>query len=230
MRNRVLNATDPTGHRDLALDQGGGGGVDIRLPLLSKGEAEKALKSIGQTAVTTASFIPGVGDAIDVYDFMAALYRGEFGEAGFVLAAAALPGSVRAARNVGGEIVERIARNLDELPITFGQSSISGRFTSVERGSTFRYAGWRVEDVAAGLRAGTISPDELPIQYIVRDGTNYAINNRSLTALQLADMQPTVTINITGHNYYEQALTERLAEATELGVDLTQTPRIRTAR
>ena len=113
--NRVLNATDPTGHRDLAIDEGSGAGLDIRLPILSHAEAEKALKSIGQTATTAVSVVPGLGDVIDVYDLVTSLVNGDYAETGIILGMAVLPGAGRLLRSGGEEIVEFTARNLDEV-------------------------------------------------------------------------------------------------------------------
>jgi RHS repeat-associated protein len=113
--------------------------------------------------------------------------------------------------------ISSISAGLPKLE--FGQASVSSKFTSPEK-SDFKYAGWTLEDVAAGLGSGKISPDELPIQFIERGGVRYAINNRSLKALRMAGMEPTVLIDITGHPYYEPELTRRLEEAARLGVDL----------
>ncbi len=108
-------------------------------------------------------------------------------------------------------------------PLKFGQASVGRRFTRPEK-SDFKYAGWEVEDVAEGLRTGQINPDELPVQFIRRDGVRYAINNRSLKALRMAGMEPTILIDITGHPYYEPELTRRLEEAARLEVDLNNVP------
>src|SRR5208283_2692475 len=47
----------------------------------------------------------------------------------------------------------------------YAQRTFSSTFSS---GGTF--AGQTVEDVAAALRSGTLSPADVPIQYIVQDG------------------------------------------------------------
>lgn len=94
----------------------------------------------------------------------------------------------------------------------FGQKSVGRFFTSAEDGSIFKFAGQNIADVASGLRSGNISPDELPIQYVVRDGQNIAINNRSLLALRRAGLDPAVTIDVTGDPFAEARITKRLAE------------------
>lgn len=109
-------------------------------------------------------------------------------------------------------------------PILFGQKSVGRFFTSEEDGSTFKYAGQNIADVASGLRSGAISPNELPIQYVVRDGQNIAINNRSLLALTRAGIEPTVTEDVTGNAFAEARITNRLAE---MGGQPSDTIRVR---
>lgn len=65
-------------------------------------------------------------------------------------------------------------------------------------------------EVAQGLRAGTISADSLPIEYVIRNGQAVALNNRSLLALTRAGMQPTVTRNLTGNPAAEALLNSHL--------------------
>jgi hypothetical protein len=69
-----------------------------------------------------------------------------------------------------------------------------------------------VADVASALRRGVISPDELPIEYVVRGGQRIAINNRSLLALRRAGLDPIRTLDLTGDAFAETRLTQRLDE------------------
>ena len=55
--------------------------------------------------------------------------------------------------------------------------------------------------VVNGLRKGSISPDRLPIQFIIRDGERIAFDNRSFTALTRAGLNPTKLINVTGYTW-----------------------------
>jgi len=83
-----------------------------------------------------------------------------------------------------------------------------------------------IDAVAAGLKDGKISPDQLPIMVVERDGFFYTINNRSLMALRTAGLEPTIIENVTGQNYYERKLTQRLREiGSNIGPEFT--PRIR---
>ncbi len=114
VRNNPLGFIDPTGHREIEID-GGGGGPDVRLPILTRDEAVQALKSLGKGAVTLASLLPGVGDAVDVYDFGISVSKGQWAQAGTIAGMAILPGSARTLRGAGGEIVEGVARYGDDL-------------------------------------------------------------------------------------------------------------------
>jgi hypothetical protein len=63
----------------------------------------------------------------------------------------------------------------------YAQRTFSSTFSS---GGTF--AGQTVEDVAAALRSGTLTPADVPIQYIVQDGNTLMLNTRSAQALEQA--------------------------------------------
>ncbi|WP_430885885.1 hypothetical protein [Fusibacter sp. JL216-2] len=91
--------------------------------------------------------------------------------------------------------------------VLFGQKGVSQFFS--KKG---KFKGASIADVAEQLKAGTLSPDDLPIEYIVRDGQKITLNNRSLTALSQAGLKPTVLIDKTGNAFLEKHLTERLLE------------------
>ena len=115
-------------------------------------------------------------------------------------------------------LAQRVTAFLGRAPATtggrilFGQRSVSRIFTTAEEGSTFKYAGWKVADVASGLRSGAISPADVPIQFVARDGQRIAINNRSLLAFRRAGIEPTHTIDMTGAAWAEARISQRLAE------------------
>lgn len=141
-----------------------------------------------------------------------ALTGAAFAAAGGALSSAAARGSV--APEEGGS------------RILFGQRSVSRTFTTAENGSDFKYAGMKISDVAGGLRNGSISPDELPIQYVVRNGQGVAVNNRSLLALVRAGLQPTVTIDVSDNARLVSRVEGRLAE---MGGSPSQVIRVRGA-
>lgn len=85
-----------------------------------------------------------------------------------------------------------------------GQASVKSTFAHGP------HAGRTIGEVAQGLRAGTISADTLPIDYVIRNGQAIALNNRSLLALTRAGMQPTVTRNLTGNQAAEALLNSHL--------------------
>jgi RHS repeat-associated protein len=63
----------------------------------------------------------------------------------------------------------------------YAQRTFNSTFSS---GGTF--AGQTVEDIAAALRSGTLSPSDVPIQYIVKDANTLILNTRSAQALEQA--------------------------------------------
>ena len=110
------------------------------------------------------------------------------------------------------QVAENASRRVEQrLPATRGGVRFAQRGVS----STFRhgeFAGRAIDDVAAGLRSGAISPGQLPIQTITRDGVTYTLNNRSLMALRQAGLEPTVVRDVTGNAFFEGQLTQRLGE------------------
>jgi hypothetical protein len=52
------------------------------------------------------------------------------------------------------------------------------------------YGGQTIDNVAAALKRGTLSPSALPIQYAVRDGITVVLNTRSTQALKRAGVEP----------------------------------------
>jgi RHS repeat-associated protein len=89
-------------------------------------------------------------------------------------------------------------------PIRFGQADVSNTFAHGP------FAGKTIGQVAAGLRAGAINPNQLPIEIVVRNGQAVALNNRSLLALQRAGLSPTRVINRTGDLLAERSLDRHL--------------------
>ena len=99
-------------------------------------------------------------------------------------------------------------------------------FTTAEAGSTFRYAGQSIADVAAGLRSGAISASEIPVGVVNINGQLVAVNNRSLTALMRAGLKPTTIIDLSSDAATVQKVLGRL---TEMGGAPSMTIRIRGA-
>ena len=96
-------------------------------------------------------------------------------------------------------------RAASKSTVKFGQSSVKPTFAHGP------FKGQSIADVVKGLRSGKISPDQLPVEYIVRNGEKVALNNRSLTTLRRAGMDPTKLIDRTGIARYEKLLDSHLA-------------------
>ncbi len=80
--------------------------------------------------------------------------------------------------------------------------------------------GQSIYDVAARLPTegpGKMSPNELPLRVIVRDGITYSLDNRTLTAYVLAGVKPTNLIDLTGDPRLEAQLTSRLTQIVKKG-------------
>jgi RHS repeat-associated protein len=86
----------------------------------------------------------------------------------------------------------------------FGQANVKSVF------SHGPFGGKTIGEVSRGLRSGEISPDELPIEYVTRNGDRVTLNNRSLAALRRAGVEPTKTIDRTGSKHHEQLLDSHL--------------------
>ena len=102
--------------------------------------------------------------------------------------------------------------------IQLAQKGVRRTFTTKEEGSRFKYEGMSITEVVEGLRKGTISPDELPIEFVVIGEERFAVNNRSLLALRRAQLQPTVTKDVTGDGAKLARVRERLSEIDRLGL------------
>lgn len=89
--------------------------------------------------------------------------------------------------------------------ILFAQKSVSPCFSEL---GNFR--SMPISEVAKGLRNGVISPNQLPIEIIMREGQCISLNNRSLLALRRAGMEPTILIDQTGKMKYESLLRDHL--------------------
>ena len=85
------------------------------------------------------------------------------------------------------------AKPIEESPIFFGQKGVSPTF-----GKKGKFKGADIDTIVSKLKKGDLTPDDIPVQYIVLDGKKVVINNRSLTALSKAGMKPTNTKNMSG--------------------------------
>lgn len=110
--------------------------------------------------------------------------------------------------------------NIEEA--NFAQTTASSSFSS---GGSF--AGQTISDVASELSSGALSPDDVPVQVIVRDGDTLILNTRSALALEQAGIPRSewVLDNVTGDPAAEARLSGQLAR-NGLGSGGTPTVRI----
>jgi len=89
----------------------------------------------------------------------------------------------------------------------FAQKTFSQTFSSGGK-----FAGQTIDDVAGALRSGTMKAGDVPIEYIVRDGSTLMLNTRSAQALQQAGIPRAQwnAVNMTGNAAAEARLTGQL--------------------
>jgi hypothetical protein len=93
------------------------------------------------------------------------------------------------ASSLSGIEARALASESASPSVLFGQRRVSPAFGSKRRPSYL--AGRDISDVAADLRAGTLHPDQLPIEAFHYEGTLVSANTRSLAALSEAGLRPT---------------------------------------
>ncbi len=88
--------------------------------------------------------------------------------------------------------------------IKFGQESVSNRFKNGP------FKGKTIGEIVRALKSGKASADDFPLDFIVRNGERVSLNNRSLTALRRAGLEPTRLTNKTGNPFFERLLDSHL--------------------
>jgi hypothetical protein len=108
-----------------------------------------------------------------------------------------------------------LAEDVDIEGANFAQNTASRIFSS---GGTF--AGRSIDDVSSALRSSDLSPEDVPIDVIVRDGNTLILNTRSAQALAGAGIARSAwnVIDRTGISDFESRLTDQL---TRNGLDST---------
>jgi hypothetical protein len=114
-----------------------------------------------------------------------------------------LAGDVESQAGPGSEVEEEecdtkykydtTPRKDEGQPILFGQVGVSPDFSSKGR-----WKGASISKLAGELKAGNLSPDDFPVQFIWVNGEKVVVNNRSLTTLSKAGKKPTVMQDMTG--------------------------------
>ena len=86
-----------------------------------------------------------------------------------------------------------LSQRSDTCPVYFGQPTIRQRFSG---DGIFRRA--TLDEIVAKLKSGSLTPDDIPVQFIWVDGKRVTVNNRSLGVLYKAGMRPTKLVDRTG--------------------------------
>jgi len=109
---------------------------------------------------------------------------------------------------------------------TYAQRTFSDRFS--DQGF---FKGCRVADVAADLRAGRLTPEDVPVNVIVRRGRTLILNTRSAQALEQGGVPRSAwrTVDQTGDRVFERRLNNQL-DYNGLDEDGTPTVGIRRGR
>ena len=149
---------------------------------------------------------PVVGILADLTNAGISTARGNYADAALSMSAAVpLAGTVAGLAKIAKSAKKIVKKAIHKIRppkgvVKFGQGSVKNTFA---HGS---FKGRSISEVAKDLRSGKISPDDLPVEFVVRNGERIALNNRSLTALRRAGMQPTNLINKTGSKVHERLL------------------------
>ncbi|NJK31963.1 MAG: RHS repeat-associated core domain-containing protein [Deltaproteobacteria bacterium] len=165
----------------------------------------------------TVSGVVGIGDAVAGGDFSAA--SDEYIKAGknawalaakwvdlksFLTARRALSSPKASAELPPASSAPSALSSPSQPKVLFGQANVGKKFANGP------FAGRTIGEVADGLRNGTISPDQLPLDVIIHSGQTITLNNRSLTALRRAGVEPTIIRDRTGIPEFEQQLIDQL--------------------
>jgi RHS repeat-associated protein len=163
------------------------------IPFYGNGKSFKVHFKHGNYGRATFYAVMTISDVFMVKSLWAGI-----GKAGVRAAGTAL--ATRIGRGGGAELAE-------EGLISFGQKRIAPTFRLYSEASE-SIRGRSLVEVAEGLKAGNISPNELPVSYFVHEGKKIAVNNRGLAALRMAGMEPTIATRVPATT----ELLERLAE------------------
>lgn len=108
---------------------------------------------------------------------------------------------------------------VEAFPLRFAQITASPMFNPEGN-----FAGRSIASVASDLRGGTLVPANVPVSYIVREGSNLIVNTRSSLALRQAGIPVSQwnLINQTGNLRTEANMTNRLLNnrLTNQGTDV----------
>ncbi len=118
----------------------------------------------------------------------------------------AMAAELRASSGAGTALAASTGVSEDAV---FAQRTFSSAF-----GSEGPLAGRTVEGVSSALQSGEMVVADVPVNYIVRNGTTIILNTRSSQALEMAGIQRSQWLGIdrTGQGLYEKLLDGQLAK------------------
>ena len=105
----------------------------------------------------------------------------------------------------------RKARRLAQTSVLENANYAQKTFSQVF-GDEGKFTGRTVADIADALRTGKMSPADVPIDHIIRDGNTLILNTRSSQALTQAGIPRSKwnAVNRTGEKLFEDNLTGQL--------------------
>jgi hypothetical protein len=103
----------------------------------------------------------------------------------------------------------RLARSTVLANANYAQGTYSEQFSNHPKA---RFRGKTIDNIADALKLGQLSPKDVPVEYIVRDGNTLILNTRSSQALERAGIPRSQwnPVNMTGDAKAEARLTEQL--------------------
>jgi len=148
-------------------------------------------------------------------DILSQAYLGTIGAFGLPLLAQ-IAGGLSLTGGIGFVAPAAKAAEVDWQKMNFSQTTASRFFSD-----TGRFAGETIGSLADLLKSGKANVDEVPVQYIVRNGNYLIVNTRSYLALLRSGLDRAAIrfIDISGDSQAEIAMTERLArnKLTDIG-------------
>lgn len=131
--------------------------------------------------------------------------------AGLVLTGAGL--MTMGAAELGSHAAGNPARGGDPAPIDVSEAGFAQRTASERFSTAGTFKGRLVDDVADDLRHGRLTPEDVPINVIRREGKVLILNTRSSVALERAGIPRSRwhVVDRTGHPGHERRLNRQLS-------------------
>jgi hypothetical protein len=165
---------------------------------------------LAQGALDVAGLVPGLGEPADALNGVIWMMRGDCTAAALSFAAMVPVAGWAATAGKAGKRGLRWADEAADLTrkprrVLFGQKRVDPKFSK----EGF-FAGREISDVVSDLKAGRLTPADLPIQAFIdpKTGELVSVNTRSLAALSEAGLRPTHVTIIKPKQYHVRRLDE----------------------